>query len=199
MEEQRRRWAAEQELKEERQAARAAAGLERRSTAHADVQLRAAEAALAVAESTVRSEQALRGHAVLRAETAEAMLDKQAAIGTTLRLQERRDAGKAAELNAAREVTGELRARLQEVEAELPFELRQVTGRQAGTMDEDTTKEAPLNLTITLISPRVNGTNNFSPRELEFIRRIIDECGMSFSRRTPRPTRSSRRSCWVSS
>ena len=180
MEEQRRRWAAEQELKEERQAARAAAGLERRSTAHADVQLRAAEAALAVAESTVRSEQALRGHAVLRAETAEAMLDKQAAIGTTLRLQERRDAGKAAELNAAREVTGELRARLQEVEAELPFELRQVTGRQAGTMDEDTTKEAPLNLTITLISPRVNGTNNFSPRELEFIRRIIDECGMSF-------------------
>ena len=180
MEEQSRRWATEQELKEERHAARAAAGLERRGLAHADVELRAAAEALAVAESTVLSEQQQRGHAVLRAETAEAMLDKQAAIGTTLRLQERRDAGKTAELNAAREKTGELRARLQELGVEPAFGQRQVAGRQAGKMDEDTTKQVPLNLKVTLISPRVDGTNDFTSRELEFMRRIVDECGISF-------------------
>ena len=171
MEEQSRRWAAENELKEERHTARAAAGLEKRGS-------RAAEAERALTESALRSEQTLRGLAVTRAEKVEAMLDKQSTVSTTQRLQERRDAGKMAELNSAREAT-ELRARLQVLGAEPPKQ-RQVAGREAGTMDEDTTKEAPLNLTVTLISPRLGGTNDFTPREREFIRRIVDDCGMSF-------------------
>jgi hypothetical protein len=53
-------------------------------------------------ESALRSEQTLRGLAVTRAEKVEAMLDKQSTVSTTQRLQERRDAGKMAELNSAR-------------------------------------------------------------------------------------------------
>ena len=179
MAEQSRRSAAEEELRVEQHGARVAAGEEKRGTVQAELKLRALQEGLAAADSTVRSEQTLRGHAVARAETAEAMLDKQSTVRTTQRLQERRDSGKTAELNAAREATTELRAQLQELGA-APLEQRQVAGRVAGAMDEDTTKEAPLNLTVTLISPRVGLTNDFTPRERELTRRIVDECGMSF-------------------
>ena len=173
------RWAAERELAKERHAARAAVGQERRDATRAGLEQRTTADLLAAAASTVRSEQKMRGHAVARAEAAEALLDKQGAVRTTQRLQERRDSGKAAELNAAREATTELRVQLQELGA-APLEQRQVAGRVAGAMDEDTTKEAPLNLTVTLVSPRLGRTNDLTPREREFTRRIVDECGMSF-------------------
>ena len=132
------RWAAERELAKERHAARAAVGQERRDATRAGHEQRTTADLLAAAASTVRSEQTLRGHAVARAEAAEALLDKQGAVRTTQRLQERRDSGKTAELNAAREATTELRAQLQELGA-APLEQRQVAGRVAGAMDEDTT------------------------------------------------------------
>ena len=180
MAEQSRREAAEEELREERHVVRGAAGQERRGTAQAELNKRALQEALAATESALRSEQTHRGLAVARAETAEAMVNKQSTVSATQRQQERRDKGKVDELNVAREVTAELRARLQEqLGAETP-EQRQVAGREAGTMDEDTTKKAPLDLTVTLISPRLFGTNDVTPREREFTRRIVDECGMSF-------------------
>lgn len=178
--EQRKREAAERELLEAERVARLSAGIERRGTAQIDSEMRALQAALSSTRAALDGEQKRRGRAVARAAEAEALLDKQRAVRTTQRLQERRDEGKAAELNVAREETTELRARVQELEAAPLTEQRQVAGRQAGAMDEDTTKEAPLNLTVTLVSPRVAGTNDFTARELEFTRRIIDECGMSF-------------------
>jgi hypothetical protein len=178
--EQGKREAAERELHEVQHLARLSAGIERRGTAQTDTEMRALQEALSSTSAALRSEQMQRGHAVARAQAAEALLDKQRTVRNTQRLQERRDEGKAAELNAARDETAELRARVRELEAAPPTEQRQVAGRQVGTMDEDTTKEAPLNLTVTLVSPRVAGTNDFTARELEFIRRIIDECGMSF-------------------
>ena len=38
--------------------------------------------------------------------------------------------------------------------------------------------EAPLNLTFNLISPRLQSRADFTARDLEFQRRIVDECGI---------------------
>jgi hypothetical protein len=176
MEEQRSRWDAEEALRLERLAARMHEGQQRRGAAASEAAA-AATVAAAVASAT-HGAQIQRGLAEARAETAEALVQKNAAVATTVRVQERREARVWEELNRARAEVESLRTRVGELESQAPNAPRQVLGRHAGAMDEEATEEVPVDLTFTLVSPRLNTGTDFTARELEYQRRIVDECGI---------------------
>ena len=92
---------------------------------------------------------------------------------TTLRNQERREAGQWRELDAAREEVSELRKTIAELQTESQRGLRLSSPQQRKHV-------GPIDVVLQPIRTSDDADAAFEGRSLEFMRRIVDECNCSF-------------------